>query len=135
MNSPVSSRNAITTPRSPGCFGSRIASLLVPISTTPPATTGFPYDCEPSSATHFTFFPVLTSHEVGNPVMVETMFRLGVPPHIGQSADTADEAARTTTALKMIRRMNYFLMMMARWPVGLLACWPTDSYRPSNYRN
>jgi len=53
--------------------------------------------------------------------MVETMFRLGVPPHIGQSADTADEAARTTTALKMIRRMNYFLMMMARWPVGLLA--------------
>ncbi len=82
-----------------------------------------PYDCEPSSATHFTFLPVLTSHVVGNPVMVETMFRLGVPPHIGQSADTADEAARTTTALKMIRRMDYFLILilMARRPVRLLA--------------
>ena len=26
----------------------------------------------------------------------DTMLRLGVPPHIGQSADTADDAARTT---------------------------------------
>ena len=35
MNSPVASRNAISTPRSPGCFGSRSASLFVPTSTTP----------------------------------------------------------------------------------------------------
>ena len=42
MNSPVSSRNAISTPRSPGCFGSRTASLLVPTITTPLATTGLP---------------------------------------------------------------------------------------------
>jgi hypothetical protein len=56
--------------------------------------------------------------------MVETMFRLGVPPHIGQSADNADDAARTTTALKMIRRIDYFLIVMARWPVRLLARWP-----------
>jgi hypothetical protein len=56
QNSPVSSLNAISTPRSPGCFGSFSASLLVPIITTPSATVGLPYDCDPSSATHFTFF-------------------------------------------------------------------------------
>ena len=83
-----------------------MASLLVPIITTPSATVGLPYDCEPSSATHFTFFPVLTSHVVGRPFMSETMLRLGVPPHIGQSADTAADAATTTTALKMIRRID-----------------------------
>ena len=98
MNSPVASRNAISTPRSPGCLGSRIASLLVPTSTTPPPTVGLPYDCEPSSATHFTFLPVLRSHVVGRPVMDDTMLRLGVPPHIGQSADRpAVVAARKTT--------------------------------------
>src|SRR5688572_2627836 len=109
MNSPVSSRNAINTPRSPPCFGSRIASLLVPTSTTPPPTVGLPYDCEPSSTTHFTFFPVLMSHVVGAPFMSETMLRLGVPPHIGQSADTAVDAATTTTTLKIIRRIDDFL--------------------------
>ena len=31
-----------STPRSPGCFGSRIASLLVPTKTMPPATTALP---------------------------------------------------------------------------------------------
>jgi hypothetical protein len=56
-----------------------------------------PYDCEPSSATHFTFLPVLTSHVVGAPVIDDTMLRLGVPPHIGQSADTAADAATITT--------------------------------------
>src|SRR4051812_2572238 len=95
MNSPVSSLNAISTPRSPGCFGSRIISLLVPIITTPSATVGLPYDCEPSSATHFTFFPVLTSHDVGRPFMSDTMLRDGVPPHIGQSAGPFAEAATT----------------------------------------
>src|SRR5688572_28270203 len=104
-NSPVSSLNAISTPRSPACFGSRIASLLVPTSTTPSATVGLPYDCDPSSATHFTFLPVFTSQTVGRPFISDTMLRLGVPPHIGQSADNADDAARTTTALKIIRRI------------------------------
>ena len=42
MNSPFDSRNAISTPRSPGCFGSRRLSLFVPTSTTPPPTTGLP---------------------------------------------------------------------------------------------
>src|SRR5688572_11711520 len=121
MNSPVSSRNAIRTPRSPPCFGSRIASLLVPTSTTPPATVGLPYDCEPSSATHFTFLPVLRSHVVGAPVIGDTMLRLGVPPHIGQSADTADDVATTTTTLRIIRRIDDFLF--ACWPVGRLAYW------------
>src|SRR5688500_6013000 len=88
-NSPVASRNAISTPRSPACFGSRVASLLVPTSTTPLATTGLPYDCEPSSATHLTFLPDFTSHDVGRPFIGETMLREGVPPHIGQSALTA----------------------------------------------
>ena len=102
MNSPVSSRNAISTPRSPPCFGSRIASLLVPTSTTPPATTGLPYDCDPSSATHFTFLPVLMSQVVGRPVIGDTMLRLGVPPHIGQSvADTRrHDAAQTPSRSK-----------------------------------
>src|SRR5919106_7025416 len=94
-NSPSASRKAISTPRSPPCLGSRSASLLVPTSTTPPATTGLPYDCEPSAATHFTFWPVLTSHLVGMPVSGDTMLRDGVPPHIGQSADTETEATRT----------------------------------------
>src|SRR5918994_7947473 len=110
MNSPVSSRNAISTPRSPPCFGSRIASLLVPTSTTPLATTGLPYDCDPSSATHFTFLPVLRSQVVGRPVIGDTMLRLGVPPHIGQSvADTAADAAATittTTTLRNIIRLS-----------------------------
>src|SRR5215203_2898490 len=105
MNSPVSSLNAISTPRSPGCFGSRNASLLVPTMTTPLATVGLPYDCEPSSATHFTFFPILTSHVVGRPVIDDTMLRLGVPPHIGQSAESADDAARMRAVLRMIRRI------------------------------
>jgi hypothetical protein len=41
-NSPVSCLNAITTPRSPGCFGSRSSSLLVPTKTRPPATVALP---------------------------------------------------------------------------------------------
>src|SRR5574341_580714 len=104
MNSPVSSRNAISTPRSPPCFGSRMASLLVPMSTTPLPTVGLPYDCDPSSATHFTFLPVLMSQEVGAPFMSDTMLRLGVPPHIGQSfANTPAEAAATNTEITTIR--------------------------------
>src|SRR5688500_5936207 len=100
MNSPVSSRNAISTPRSPPCLGSRIASLLVPTSTTPSATVGLPYDWEPSSATHFTFLPDLTSHCVGSPFMGETMLREGVPPHMGQSADRATDAVSASTEMR-----------------------------------
>src|SRR3989304_3931988 len=73
------------TPLSPLTFGSRGASLFVPTNTMPPATTGLPYACEPSSAIHFTFFFVLTSQLVGSPFMLDTMLRSGVPPHIGQS--------------------------------------------------
>src|SRR5262249_22922977 len=96
------------TPRSPPCFGSRSPSLFVPTSTTPLATTGLPYDCDPSFAIHFTFLPVLTSHCVGTPVMDETMLRLGVPPHIGQSAAVrAAEAARIPQV--MIRRFIFLM--------------------------
>src|SRR5215210_3524817 len=105
MNSPVSSLKAISTPRSPGCFGSFIASLLVPSITTPSATVGLPYDCDPSSATHFTFFPDLTSHVVGRPFSGDTMLRDGVPPHIGQSADSAvTEATMSNTT-----ELRYFI--------------------------
>src|ERR1700752_663551 len=52
-----------------------------------------PYVCEPSWATHFTFFFVLTSQLVGSPFMLETMFRSGVPPHMGQSPEPGSEAA------------------------------------------
>src|SRR5687768_7539816 len=115
MNSPVSSRNAITTPRSPPCLGSRIASLLVPTSTTPSATVGLPYDCEPSSATHLTFLPVLMSQVVGMPFSSDTMLRLGVPPHIGQSAaptatSTPADAAHTITLHTISRRIIYWFL-------------------------
>src|SRR5262245_66465389 len=99
-NSPVASRNAITTPRSPGCLGSRTASLLVPMRTTPPATVGLPYDCEPRSATHLMFLPVLTSHVVGRPFMGDTMLRAGVPPHIGQSADKTTVPVSASTEMR-----------------------------------
>src|SRR5262245_28677845 len=103
-NSPVASRNAITTPRSPGCLGSRTASLLVPMRTTPPATVGLPYDCEPRSATHLMFLPVLTSHVVGSPFMGDTMFRAGVPPHIGQSAERDTDPASARAEMKIVAR-------------------------------
>src|SRR5687768_6414226 len=126
MNSPVSSRKAISTPRSPPCFGSRMASLLVPTSTTPLPTVGLPYDCDPSSATHFTFLPVLMSHVVGAPFMSDTMLRLGVPPHIGQSADTAAviNTIDTEHAINDVCRICIPVGLLACWPVGLLACWP-----------
>src|SRR5262245_10354751 len=95
-NSPVASRKAITTPRSPACLGSRLSSLLVPMMTTPPPTDGLPYDCDPRSSTHFPFFPDLTSHSVGAPVIGDTMLRDGVPPHMGQSfAESATVTLKT----------------------------------------
>src|SRR5688572_1415563 len=130
------------TPRSPACFGSRIASLLVPTSTTPLPTVGLPYDCEPSSATHFTFLPVLMSHDVGNPFMSDTMLRLGVPPHIGQSlppcAETATAAVATIVNAPATNVCRIFILCrllvrrslgegglarspVARWPVGPIA--------------
>src|SRR5678815_2870933 len=92
MNSPSASRNAIRTPLSPVTFGSFSPSLLVPTKTMPPATTTLPYVCEPSWATHFTFFLVLTSQLVGSPFMFETMLRSAVPPHMGQSPEPGSEA-------------------------------------------
>src|SRR5688572_3718169 len=115
MNSPVSSRNAITTPRSPPCLGARIASLLVPTTTTPSATVGLPYDCEPSSATHLTFLPVLMSQVVGMPFSFDTMLRLGVPPHIGQSAAaTAADAATVIITNNAIRNITWLSALLRR---------------------
>src|SRR5262249_53165224 len=96
-NWPSDSRKAISTPRSPLTSGSFTPSLLVPTSTTPLATTGLPYACEPSSATHFTFFLVLTSQAVGRPFIEDTMLRSGVPPHIGQSVLAGSERAKSTS--------------------------------------
>src|SRR6185503_6390736 len=93
MNWPSDSRKAIRTPLSPLTFGSRAPSLFVPTKTMPPATTGLPYACDPSSATHLTFFFVLTSQVVGRPFMVETMLRSAVPPHMGQSPEPGSEKA------------------------------------------
>src|SRR5688500_8625080 len=98
MNAPSDARNAMRTPLSPLTAGSRSASLFVPTNTRPPATTGLPYDCDPSAVTHFTFAPVLTSQVVGSPFIDETMLRSGVPPHIGQSPVPGSEADSATTA-------------------------------------
>src|SRR4029077_20842991 len=110
-NSPSDSRKAIRTPRSPGCLGSRIPSLLVPAKTIPPATTGFPYVCEPREATHLTFFLVAMSQLAGRPFMFETMFRSGVPPHMGQSpvpgSDAETDLTEKTSPTKAARRMRH----------------------------
>src|SRR6185369_1446821 len=110
MNCPSDSRNAIRTPLSPVIFGSRSPSLFVPTKTMPPETTALPYDCEPSWATHLTFFFVLTSQLDGRPFMLETMLRSGVPPHMGQSPEPGSEAETTgtraqTAALSRLRKM------------------------------
>src|SRR5204863_217029 len=79
MNWPSDSRNAIRMPLSPLTFGSRGPSLLVPTKIMPPATTGLPYACEPSSATHLTFFFVFTSDVVDIPLC---RLRLTLGPHL-----------------------------------------------------
>src|SRR3954453_12125572 len=119
MNWPSDSRNAMRTPLSPLTFGSRGPSLLVPTKTMPPATTGLPYACEPSSATHFTFFFVLTSQVVGRPFMVDTMLRSGVPPHIGQSPEPGSETANAMepTSTKLgIANKSFCIGVCARIP-------------------
>src|SRR3982751_229204 len=83
------------TPLSPLTAGSRGPSLLVPTKIIPLATTGLPYACEPSCATHLTFFFVFTSQLIGSPFMFETMLRPGVPPHIGQSPEPGSETVET----------------------------------------
>src|SRR6185436_5151159 len=42
------------------------------------------------------FFLVLTSHSVGRPLADDTMFRSGVPPHIGQSPVFGSDAPMRT---------------------------------------
>src|SRR5262245_63938878 len=44
-------------------------------------------------------FLVLTSQSPGNPFMFETMFRSGVPPHIGQSPVPGSDASTNTGAV------------------------------------
>src|SRR3954453_12728922 len=144
MNWPSDSRNAMRTPLSPLTFGSRGPSLLVPTRTMPPATTGLPYACEPSSATHFTFFFVLTSHVVGRPFIVDTMLRSGVPPHIGQSPDPGSETANaseptTKTELAMTNKLFFIgvsglslAQALSRIP-DHGSRTPDDGSRPSTY--
>src|SRR5688572_24500872 len=105
-NWPSDSRNAITMPLSPLTFGSFIDSLFVPTSTTPLETTGLPYVCEPSSATHLMFFFVLMSHVVGSPFMPDTMLRSGVPPHIGQLPLPGSERAASARVLPSAASVN-----------------------------
>src|SRR5215207_9352002 len=117
MKAPSDSRKAIKTPLSPVILGSRSPSLLVPTNTVPPDTTALPYVCEPSWATHFTFFLVLTSQLVGRPFMFEIMLRSGVPPHIGQSPEPGSEddtvgAREQATALSRIRKMTELNFML-----------------------
>src|SRR3990170_1146895 len=64
-NFPSDSRKIISTPPSASYCGSRLASLLVPTNTSPPATTGLPYDCDPSCCFHLMFCPDSTFHSVG----------------------------------------------------------------------
>src|ERR1041385_2200516 len=92
MKAPADSRKAIKMPLSPVIFGLRSPSLFVPIKTMPPETTTFPKVCEPSWATHLTFFFVLTSQLVGSPFIFDVMFRSGGPPHSGQSPVPGSDA-------------------------------------------
>src|SRR3954467_9653659 len=112
MNWPSDSRNAMRTPLSPLTFGSRGPSLLVPTKIIPPATTGLPYACEPSSATHLTFFFVFTSQLVGSPFMFDTMLRSGVPPHIGQSPEPGSENAnvKELAVRRAVKTNMYFFI-------------------------
>src|SRR6185436_817477 len=55
--------------------------------------------------------------------MSETMLRLGVPPHIGQSAGPAAETA-TTIADAIANDETIHAVCRMCFPVGLLACWP-----------
>src|SRR5688572_25573051 len=113
MNWPSDSRNAIRTPLSPVILGSLALSLLVPTKTIPLATTGLPYACEPSSATHLMFFLVFTSHVVGSPFMLDSMLRSGVPPHIGQSVPEGSPArassVREVSPRQAVRYTSFFM--------------------------
>ena len=113
MNWPSDSRNAMRMPLSPLTAGSRGASLFVPTNTYPPATTGLPYACDPSSATHFTFFFVLTSQLVGSPFMLDTMLRSGVPPHIGQSPLAGSDFATSVPAAASVMTAAVICFNMA----------------------
>ena len=107
MNSPVSSLNAISTPRSPGCLGSFSASLLVPIITTPSATVGLPYDCDPTAETHLILVFFWMSQVTGGFFMLDTMLRSGVPPHIGQSPVPGSDALSARADAKQIRILRF----------------------------
>src|SRR5262245_3842231 len=124
MNWPSDSRNAISTPLSPLTFGSRGPSLFVPTKIIPPATTGLPYAWEPSSATHLTFFFVFTSQVVGSPFMLETIFRSGVPPHIGQSPEVGSEVAYASEpATRRPDITNKCLVIWSELRIGELVNW------------
>lgn len=62
------------------------------------------------------FFLVLMSHSVGRPFADDTMFRSGVPPHIGQSplpgSDAETRDADTATKARRVRRRRYEVMII-----------------------
>src|SRR4030095_2534752 len=118
-NWPSDSRKAMRIPLSPVTLGSRGFSLLVPTKTFPPATTGFPYDCEPRSAFHLIFFLALTSHTTGRFFIGETILRCGVPPHIGQSWEKS--GSNQTRAKITTGRQDFLDRKDARQALGFLA--------------
>src|SRR3982751_6898859 len=110
------------TPLSPLTAGSRGPSLLVPTKIIPLATTGLPYACEPSCATHLTFFFVFTSQLVGSPFMFETMLRSGVPPHFGQSPEPGSELANVNEPASMSPLITKRCFFIGVSQVVLLLC-------------
>src|SRR5690348_7061506 len=98
---PAVSKQA-TTPKSPWRSGLKLDEpLLVPTRTLPLAATGLPYDWVPSFAIHLTFFETVVgsivpssrtlpgSSAAGKPFWLDTMFREGSRPHMGQSSARA----------------------------------------------
>src|SRR5437667_6851885 len=94
------------------------------MKTLPPATTTLPQACEPSLATHLTFFVVLRSmssvpdlglpgsNRSGRPLAGEYMLRPGsLPPQRGQSADWACDI-KIKRKNKIERWAAEFLMLL-----------------------
>ena len=115
----ASSRHSSSPPVVLLYLGSPMRASLVPIYTRPPATTGEEYVSFPNRTTHRTFRVVARSmpepsaffspgtNDAGSPFSVDTMFRQGVPPHMGQSfAEATDEqtAAPASSAVQIRSR-------------------------------
>ena len=103
---------------SPVTCGFRGTALFVPTNTLPSATTGFPYEVDPSSAFQRMFAFVLMSHVAGRPVIGDDMFRPGAPPHMGQSCDargaTAASASSTAPTTVGVTRDRFVGVVISR---------------------